>query len=246
MEKGEHAWTIDGITNSHAKLSENAVTHVKYYLQMNIAYAINRNYYSQWNVIIVIKTRCPEGLLYNASSLYDYAYPRKPVSGPHVLGRLSHAVNDVLHVVVTGSQRVQADSILLHVSAHLTRLAVRVKTAQPRQQFPHEDVVLPFVVIPSAEEYGVPILIADALGRRVVNEKSIVRGKGRVAANIGEQVLGEDFHTQHLQYRFERTSPARALSSTLILAQDIVRPPTTPKEVPRDGFRVSLEHGGPN
>ena len=43
MEKGEHAWTIDGITNSNAKWSENAVTYVKYYLQMYIADAINRN-----------------------------------------------------------------------------------------------------------------------------------------------------------------------------------------------------------
>lgn len=67
-----------------------------------------------------------------------------------------------------------------------------------------KEVVIPIMRIPSAEEYGIPILIADALERRVVNENSIVRGKACLAARIDEQGLGEDLHIEQLMIDLEK------------------------------------------
>lgn len=96
------------------------------------------------------------------------------------------------------------------------------------------------------EEYGVPILIADALVLRVIDEKSIIRREGRAIARIREQGLREDFHIKHFVTVLKELPPRELYHCTLILSQNIEGLPTTTKEVPDDRFRVSLHHGGPH
>ena len=102
------------------------------------------------------------------------------------------------------------------------------------------------MVSPRDQEYGISILIADTLVRRVVNEKNIVRGKGRAPARIGEQRLGEDFHIMNVLSEMNELPRRELYPFTLILTQDIVGSSATPEGVLSDGFGIVLQHGGPH
>jgi len=84
--------------------------------------------------------------------------------------------------------------MLIDVFQQSTVGAVGMETSQPREQFPLEDVVGPLDMRPTIKENGVPSLIADALLRRIVNEKGVLRVNRAALSASRKKPFRKNFH----------------------------------------------------
>lgn len=94
------------------------------------------------------------------------------------------------------------------------------------------------------KEYGILILIADPLERRINNENSTIQQKECATPRIGEP-------TRRLSYKVlsknvRKTSLERALSLYIDLGSIDCTTPYNPKEVLSDRFYILLHHRGPH